>query len=352
MENAGVDAVDALYVANMLADQISYQAHLGALLAGVLGLRGIEAVRIEAADASGGMALRQAYMAIASGMVDSALVLGVEKPTDIVGPPRLTAASTSLDADFEAELGATPAAMAGMLMRRYMYEYGYEIADFAGFSENAHANGRANPLAMYRNILKPGRFATAPAVAEPVSLFDAAPDGDGAAALILTTSERARELHPTPIEIKASAVGTDYLAVHDRPDPLSLTAVEKSAKKAYQQLGIMPEEVSFLEAHDSFTILTALALEANGFAAKGEGVRLARDEVIGLGGSLPLSTFGGMKARGHAGGASGVYQVVEAVLQLRNEAGDNQVEGAHTAMTQNIGGIGATAVTHILRALI
>ncbi|NDJ34949.1 MAG: hypothetical protein GYB64_09800 [Chloroflexi bacterium] len=306
---------------------------------------------MEAGDASGGAALRQAYIAVAGGLAEVAMVLGVEKPTDIVGHERTSAFAYVLDAELEAELGATPAAMAGLLMRRYMHEYGYELADFGGFSVNAHANGARNQLAMYRNTLRAEKFTRAPVVADPVSLFDAAPEGDGAAALIITTTERARDMVSSPVAITGSALATDFLAVQNRRDPLFLSAAAESASKAYQQAGIAPDDVDLFEVHDSFTIMTTLALEAAGFAERGQGVALAQEDVIGLAGSLPLATFGGLKARGHAGGATGVLQTVEAVLQLRGAAGENQVPGARTAMVQGLAGTGATAVTHILQTI-
>jgi acetyl-CoA C-acetyltransferase len=348
LDDAGDPSIEALYVANMLAGQLSHQEHLGALLADFTGMRGIEAVRIEAADASGGAALRQGYLAVASGAVDMVMVLGVEKVTDVVGSRRLSALATNMDADFEGAQGATPAALAALLMRRYMHETGTSVASFAGFSENAHLNGSANPNAMFQNKLRPGMFERAPAVAPPVSLFDAAPEGDGAAAVILTTTERARDLVPRPVRITASAMATDTLSLHDRPNPLFLAAANLSAGRAYAQAAVRPQDIDVFELHDSFTVLAALTLEACGFAEAGAGHALASSDGIGLNGKIPISTFGGLKARGHAGGATGVYQAVEAVLQLRGQAGANQVPVARIGMIQNLGGIGGTAVTHIL----
>ena len=180
LDDASVSKVDALYVGNMLAGQLSNQNHLGALVADFAGLRGIEAVTVEAADASGGAALRQAVLAVQSGLVETALVVGVEKMTDQTGSPVTSALASGLDADYEQMQGLTTSGMGALVMRRYMHEYGVDVADFAGFSVNAHANGALNPLAMYRNKLKAERFAGAPQVATPVSLFDAAPGGDGA----------------------------------------------------------------------------------------------------------------------------------------------------------------------------
>ncbi len=348
LENAGLESVDAIVVGNALGGLLSNQNHLGALVADFAGMRGTEAVRVEGADASGGVALRQGYLMVASGMADTVMVLGVEKVTDLVGSGRLAALASVLDTEYEAAQGATPVALAALLMRRYMHEYDVQIADFANFSVTAHANGSKNPNAMYRNLIKGDRFASAPLVADPVNLFDVAPEADGAAAIILTTAERAADLVPQPIHILASAVGTDTLAVHDRPDPLFLTAANLSAGRAYEQAGITSQHVDILELHDSATIMAALSLEASGFAQRGEGWRLAVNNEIGNKGRLPISTFGGLKSRGNPLGATGVYQAVEVTLQLRGEAGANQVDNIQIGMTQNLGGLGATAVTHLL----
>lgn len=349
LDDAHTSRVDALFVGNMLSGSVNAQDHLGALVADFSGLRGIEAVTVEAAEASGAAALRQAILAVASGMVETALVVGVEKITDKTGNAAPSALLSSLDADYEAIHGVTPAAIGALLMRRYMHEYGVKLEDFANFSVNAHANGALNPLAMYRNRLKAAGFAGAPLVADPVNLFDMAPLGDGSAAVIVTGRERAMDMVAKPIHIAASAISTDTLALHDRQKPLWLDAAAKSAQKAYQQADITPDQLNLAELHDSFTIMAALSLEACGFAEPGHGWELARDNAIARDGRLPISTFGGLKARGNPVGATGVYQIVEIARQLRGEAGDNQISNAQIGMAQNLGGSGATAVTHILR---
>jgi acetyl-CoA C-acetyltransferase len=349
LDNAATTQIDALYVGNMLAGDLSGQDHLGALIADFAGLRGIDAVTVEAADASGGAALRQAVLAVQSGMVETALAVGVEKVTDAGGSAAVTALSSGLDADYEAIHGLTPAGVAALMMRRYMHEYGVALADFAGFSVNAHSNGAANPLAMFRNRLKAERFAGAPLVAEPVNLFDMAPLADGAAAVIVTGRDRAMDMVPKPVLIAGSALATDSVALHDRRDPLWLEAAEKSARRALTMADVTPDDVDLFELHDSYTVLSALALEACGFAGRGRGWQLARDGEIGRDGRIPISTCGGLKARGNPIGATGLYQIVEVVRQLRGEAGDCQVAGARIGMAQNLGGSGATAVTHVLK---
>jgi len=352
---AGLHYPDGLFVGNMLAAQLSHQSNLGALVADFCGLRGIEAVTVEASGASGGAALRQAIMALSGGMMDTALVVGVEKLTDQVGSGVTGALASSTDVDWEAEHGVTGPAVAGLLMQRYLHEYGPGVPDFAGFSENAHANARGNTNAMFRNALRPGLFARGGMVASPVNMFDGAPDADGAAAVVLATAEALKRLAPTgnltAVRIAGSAVATDSLALHDRNELLHFAAVKASAEKALQQARATLEDIDLYELHDSFTIFTVLSLEALGLAAPGQGWQLAKDG-LGYGqGKLALSTFGGLKARGNPGGATGVYQVVEATLQLRGVAGDNQVPNARRALVQNLGGAAATAVTHVLEAV-
>lgn len=349
LTDAGLARVDAVFVANAYGASFNHQSNIGALITDYLGLKGAEAYSIEAGDASGGAALRMAHLAIKSGEIDTALVIGVEKTTDIVGSSRTRARTISLDADYEGINGATLTALAALLMRRYMYEYQVDLAAFEGFSINAHANGKKNPYAMYRNTLREGSFAKAPMIADPVSLFDNAPDGDGAAALVLTRQAHAADLVPQPVEIVASTASTDYFMLQERHDFLWLTAVENSVTKALMQAGISRKDLDFFELHDAFTILSALSLEAAGYAERGQGWQLAQSKQISPTGQIPVSTFGGLKSRGNPAGATGIYQAVEAVLQLRNLAGDNQIPNAKQGMIQNISGLGASVYTHILR---
>jgi acetyl-CoA C-acetyltransferase len=342
----------ALFVGNMLAPSLSGQSHLGALLADFAGLNGIEASVAEAAGASGGAALRQGFLAVASGMVDTALVVGVEKITDQIGAAAEAAFATSTDSDYEAVQGLTPTAQSALLMRRYMHEFNVPHEAFAGFAITAHANGAGNPNAMFRKAIDAAAYNQAGAVSEPLNMFDVAPLADGAAAVLLTRPELLPQGYPRPLaRISGSSLATDTLALHDRPDPLALEAARLSVERACRQAGIMPRDVNFFELYDSSSILAALSLEAAGFASRGRGWELAQNGAICLGGALPVATLGGLKARGNPGGAAGVYQAVEAVLQLRGQAGKNQVTGARRAMIQALGGPASTAATHILESL-
>lgn len=254
-----------------------------------------------------------------------------------------------MDAEYEASQGLTMPAIAGLLMRRYMHEFDVQRQDFAPFAVTAHANGANNPHAMYRRPISAGAYARGGMVADPVGMFDTAPLCDGAAALVLCSTERAGEFSSKAVRIAASAAATDRVAVHSRRDPLFLQAAFMSAQQAYQQAGLRPGDIDLFELHDAFSILAALSLEACGFAERGAGIRLARDGEITLQGSIPISTMGGLKARGHPIGATGVYQIIEVVTQLRGEAGANQIDG-RVGMAQSLGGSGATAITHILEA--
>ncbi|MCC6261869.1 MAG: thiolase domain-containing protein [Anaerolineales bacterium] len=340
----------ALFVGNMLAPNLSRQAHLGALITDYAGLNGIEAVTIEAAGASGGAALRQGYLAVKSGLVDVALVLGVEKFTDQIGAGVDEALATTGDSDFEAVQGMTPAAQAALLMKRYIHENQVPKDGFAGFALTAHANGVANPNAMFRKAIKPETYAKAEMISEPLNMFDMAPNADGAAALLLTRRELipSEQNHPL-VKISGSAASSDTLALHDRKDMLYFDTAQISAGTAMKQAGLTLDKINFFEYHDTFGIYAALQLEAVGFAIKGKGWKLAADGEISITGKIPCVTMGGMKARGFAGGASGVYQAVEAVTQLRGQAGANQISNAQTALIQSLGGPASTAVSHILQ---
>jgi len=345
---ANIDRVDGLYVGNMLAGELSGQGNLGALIADFVGLRGVEAVTVESASASGGAAVRQAYLAVAGGLMDFAIVVGVEKLSDVVGSPAITAQATATDSDYEAVHGVTPLAIAAMMMRRYMHEYDAALADFAAFSVNAHLNASTNPYAMFHNKVSVQSFVKAPMVADPINLFDAAPAADGAAAIVIAPADWARGRGDGLVRIAASAAATDALAIADRRDPLWLKAAEISAQRAYEQAGVTTKDVQFAELHDAATVLAALSLEACGFAGRGGGVNFAKGGGVARDGQMPISTLGGLKGRGDPGGATGVYQIVEAAQQLRGQAGPNQIKNARIGLTQSLGANGATAVTHIL----
>jgi acetyl-CoA C-acetyltransferase len=347
--DAGIERPEALFIANMLAARLSNQAHLGALVADYVGWRGIEATTVEAACASGGMAFQAGVRAVASGMVDVVAVCGVEKMTDETTSAITSALATAADADFEGAHGASFVALNALVMRRYMFEHNVPHSAFAPFSLNAHKNAVNNPNAMFRRAISQQTYERAPMIAEPINLYDSSPICDGAAAVILCPVEMARDLSDRPlIRVLASACATDSLSLADRRDMLALDAAASSARKAYQQAGLAPVDMDVFEVHDAFSIMAALSLEAAGFAERGKAPHMAGDGEFAINGRIPISTMGGLKGRGHPVGATGVYELVDLITQLRGAAGDNQVKNAEIGMTQNIGGTGATVVTHIL----
>ena len=346
LAEAGMKHADALYVGNMLSPLIDGQNQLGTFIADWVGMWGSEAAKIEAACGSGAAAFRAGLMAVASGDVESALVVGVEKMTDKAGHDVTSALATAADADYEVEQGVSFVGLNALVMRRYMHEYGWKHADFAPFSINAHENAMHNPFARLHQKITVEQFEKSSMVATPINLLDASPIGDGAAAAILVPAEK---VMGRKILVAGSAAATDTIAIHSRREPLFLSAAYASAKQAYAQAGVTPEDIDLFELHDAFSIMAALSLEACGFAERGKGPRLGLDGEIRPGGRLPVCTRGGLKARGHPVGATGMYQIVEVVQQLRGECGGTQVAEAKTGMAQNIGGSGATILTHILK---
>ena len=352
MNDSGGLRPQAVYVGNMLAPALSHQSHLATLVADFSGLQGVEANTVEAAGATGGVALRTGYLAVASGGVDAALVVGVEKMTDQTVGNVAAAVATTTDGDYEAEQGLTPTAQAALLMKRYMHEFDVPEHAFAGFPLTAHANGATNKNAMFRRAINLERYQKAGYVSEPLNMFDVAPNADGAAAILLTRPDLLPEKFSHPlVRITGSSCVTDTLALHDRPDPLVFNAARVSFERACAQAAKLPSDADLFELYDAYSIYGALTLEAVGYADRGKGWEWSANGRLGLSGKLPISTFGGLKARGNPGGATGVYQAIEAALQLRGKAGDNQVEDAGVAVVQSLGGPASTAVTHILERM-
>ena len=349
LQDAGRESADGLFLGNMLSGSLNKQENLAPLIAEWSAVSPAEAVKFESACSSGASAFRAGLVAVASGELDSALVVGVEKMSDAKLFLTTSALATAADADYETAHGLSFVALNALLMRRYMYAYGWSHEDFAPFSITAHHNAVTNPYARLQDSISLEDYLQARMVAEPINLLDASPIGDGAAAVLLVPASDFPSHHTKPrVNVVASAAATDRIAIHDRKDPLWLTAAELSASNAYAQAGLGPRNIDLFELHDAFTVIAALSLEACGFVMRGEGPRLGLDGELTLSGRIPISTFGGLKARGHPVGATGIYQIVELTHQLRGDANENQVDPARIGMAQNIGGSGATVLTHIL----
>lgn len=350
LQEAGVNYADGVFVGNMMSGSANHQQHLGAYIADWIGLRYAEAVKTEAACSSGASAFRSAVMAVASGEMDSALAVGVEKMTDSPGGEITAQLAAAADAEYELDQGLSFVALNALVMRRYMFEYGWQKDDFAPFSINAHANAVHNPNARFHDSLSMAAYQKATMIADPINVMDASPMGDGSAAVLLVPADALRQNgRKNIVRVAASAAATDTIAIHNRREPTWLKAAELSSRQAYAQAGLSPDDINLFELHDAFTIMATLSLEACGFAERGKGPRLALDNQIRPTGRIPIATRGGLKARGHPVGATGMYQLVEVIQQLRGECGETQVPNAHIGMAQNIGGSGSNIITHILR---
>lgn len=349
--DSGLQRVDAVYVGNMMSGSANHQQHLGAYIADWIGMRHAEAFRLEAACSSGSASFRTAVMAVASGQVQTALSVGVEKMTDSPGDEITAQLATAADADWETDQGLSFVALNALIMRRYMYKYGWGKEAFAPFAVNAHANAVYNPCARFHEPTSVEKYLKAGMIADPINLMDASAIGDGAAAAVVVPLDLVKSAGRRVIRVIGSAAATDTIAIDHRKDPLWLKAAYESGKQAYSQAGITPADIDLFELHDAFSIMATLSLEANGFAERGKGPQLALDGEITPTGKIPIATRGGLKARGHPVGATGMYQIVEVIQQLRGEAAGTQVEGARIGMSQNIGGSGSNIITHIFQTV-
>ncbi len=345
--------IDALYGGNMSSGLFVNQEHTAALIAEAVGLteRHIPATRVEDACASGGVALRQGYISVASGVHDIVVVGGAEKMTDVSPSLATDALATAGDQEWEAFFGVTFPGLYAMIARRHMHEYGTTKEQLGAVAVKNHHNGSMNPNAHFQKEITLEQALNSTMIAEPLGLFDCSPISDGAAVLILCPLERAKEFTDNPVKIVASAQASDTLALHGRRDICTMDATVAAANRAYKQADIQLKDIDLVEVHDCFTINEILAVEDLGFVKKGEGGKASENGLTALDGEIPINPSGGLKSKGHPVGATGVAQAVEIVTQLRGEAGKRQVKNAEIGMTHNIGGSGATCAIHIFEVV-
>ena len=345
--------IGALYVGNMLSGTLSNQQQLGSLVASRAGLGGVEAATVEAGCASGGVAARMGFLAVAAGAHDVVAVCGVECMSHVDREHVTRALATAADWEAEGFFGESFLSLNAKIMKAYMEVHGVGAEAFAPLAVNAHRNALTNPNALLQKSIDCDDYLASRIVVDPIRLFDASPICDGAAAIILASSEIAksvgRDVNAPRVRVAASSVATAPLGLVGRGDVLKLTAAERSTAQAFTQARITHADVDMFELHDAYTVIAALSLESAGFADPGHGVYFVEDERIGLAGQLPISTMGGLKARGHPVGATGVYQLAETHAQLSEMGGENQVPDVETALVQNIGGTASTVATHVLR---
>lgn len=345
--------LEALYLGNMSAGRFIQQEHIAPLIADYVGLAGyhLPATRVEAGGASGGLALRQAYAAVASGLHDIVLVGGAEKMTDVGDAEASDILATSLDQEWEAFFGATVASLFAMMARRHMHEFGTTREQLASVAVKNHYHGSMNPNAQFRKAIPLEMVMKAGPVASPLGVFDCAPISDGAAALVLCSADRAREFTNNAVRIIGSGAATDTMALHDRTSLSSMLSTVKAGERAFKRAGLKPADIQVAELHDSFSISEIMATEDLGFFRKGEGGMAVSEKRTYLDGDVAVNTSGGLKACGQPVGATGIAQAVEIVQQLRGVAGERQVKNAHYGLTHNLGGTGATAIVHIMEAM-
>jgi acetyl-CoA C-acetyltransferase len=351
IEDAGIDGkqIDAMYVGNMSAGQFISQEHISSLIADHAGLVPIPCTRVEAACASGGLALRQGVIAVASGIHDIVVVGGIEKMTDIMTEQTTETLATAADQEWEAFVGATFPGLYAMMARRHMYDFGTTEDQMAMAAVKNHHNACLNPCAQYQMEITVDDVLKSAPVDSPLKLLDCSPITDGAACLILAPAENAKQYTDTPILVEGTGQASDTLCLHGRSTLTGLRGTVDASRIAYKMAGVGPNDIGFAEVHDCFTIAEIMAIEDLGFCKKGEGGKVTEEGETSIGGRIPINTSGGLKGKGHPVGATGIAQAVELVLQLRGEAGKRQVGGTEIGLCHNVGGSGGTVVVHVFK---
>jgi len=349
IDNAGIDSVDLITIGCMSSGLFTGQEHLASLLADELGMAGVPAARVESACASGGLAVRAGFAEVASGLSDTVLVTGVEKMTDVDGADATYALGTAADSEWEGFHGVTFPGLYAMLARVHMERFGTTREQLAHVAVKNHANGLLNPHAQYHLKVTIDDVLNATMVADPLRLLDCSPVTDGAAAVVLTTVERARAIagdRPIVV-IRGSGMATDTVTLANRADLCELNAVKLAGERAYAMAGKRPADIHVVEVHDCFSIAEICCIEALGFYERGQGGPATASGCTSLGGAMPVNTSGGLKSKGHPVGATGVAQAIEIFRQLRGEGGERQVKDAHVGLAQNMGGSGASSTVHV-----
>ncbi len=346
--DSGVDHIDSMYVGAMSPGLFVAQEHISAVMADYLGVKGIPATHVESACASGAVALRQAIFEVASGESEIVLAGGVEKMTD--GADVTFALASAADQEYEAFHGVTFPGLYAMIARAHMHKYGTTREQIAEVAVKNHRNALKNPNAQFHLNITREDVLNSVAVADPLNLLDCSPVSDGAAALIVTTVDKARELGKPYVTVRASAQTTDSIALHSRKDLASIPSVSIAAQKAYQQAGIRADQLDLAEVHDCFTIAELVVMEELGLVERGKSGPAVMDGLTAPDGKIPVNVSGGLKGKGHPVGATGIAQIIEIVEQLRGTAGERQIANARLGLAQNMGGSGASCVIHILEA--
>lgn len=350
LDDAGFDKVDAVTIGCMTSGLFNGQEHLAGVVCDYLGQRFVPGIRVESACASGGLAVKTAYMEVASGLAQSALAIGVEKMTDVDGGEATFALATAADQDNEAFHGVTFPGLYAMMANAHMHKYGTTLEQLSQVSVKNHHNGSMNPHAQFPFKVTLEQVMNSTMVADPMRLLHCSPITDGSAAVLLVPVETAKKMNKPYVVITGIGHATDTIALCQRKDLCKLDVVEAAAQRAMKMAGKTIKDIDFAEVHDCFTIAEIMVMEALGVVEPGQGGPATMKGLTALGGDFPINPSGGLKSKGHPVGATGVAQIVETVNQLRGEAGKRQIKNARTGLTQNMGGSGASSIIHILEA--
>jgi acetyl-CoA C-acetyltransferase len=345
----GPSRVEAFFLGNFAGPSFVGQSHLAPYVGAALGVAGVPATRVEAACASSGSAFFHAYSGVAAGLYDLVLVVGVEKMTSQPTPRVAEILASAGDLSGEIKAGATFPALFAMIARRHMHQYGTQREHLAAVAVKNHANGAKNPYAHLRKLVTLEQALAGKPVADPLTLYDCSLISDGAAAVLLAPLEHASEFTGRPVQVAGIAQTSDHVALEEKEDITTFPAVKRAGEKAYRMAGVSPADIQFAELHDCFTIAEIIALEDLGFVKPGEGGPYSAQGCTLPSGPRPVNTSGGLKAKGHPVGATGVAQICDVAAQIRGEAGELQLERHSLGLAQNLGGSGATAVVTILK---
>jgi acetyl-CoA C-acetyltransferase len=348
--DAGVDKIDSMVVGCMSSGLFVGQEHLASLLADSLGRTPVPAARVESACSSGGLALRQGFMEVASGMSDIVLVGGVEKMTDVTGCEATYALGTAADQEYEGYHGLTFPGLYAMMAVDHMHRHGTTREQLALVAVKNHDNGSRNPLAQFPFKVTVEDVLNSVLVADPLRILDCSPITDGAAAVVLAPAELARKMKKPAVRIAGSGQATDTMALSSRRDISWIESTHLAAAKALAMAGRKVQDMHLFEVHDCFTIAEIMVTEALGLVPRGQGGKAVEEGLTARSGRYPVNPSGGLKAKGHPVGATGVAQAVEIAKQLRGEAGDRQIKGARLGLAQNMGGTGGSSVVHVFEA--
>ncbi len=345
IKDAGLKAsnIDAVFFANMIYGKLSGQDHLGALVTSHLGMD-CASFRIEAACASGGLAVHLAIQSLLAGTYKNALVVGAEKMTDAESS-EISSALMGAGSEAERKAGLTFPALYALMAKAHMQKYGTTRSHLASVSVKNHFHASMNEKAQFPFEVTMEKVLEGPVISSPFTLFDASPITDGAGAVVLSSDSNS-----PGVFITGSAVATDTVDLAKRVSLVELAATKQASQKALKQAGVEISDIKIAEVHDCFTIAEILAMEDLGFCKKGEGGEFVFKGHTKLGGKIPVNTSGGLKACGHPVGATGLKQIIEVTHQLQQKSGKRQVNGANIGLTHNVGGSGATVVVHILQS--